>query len=266
MTSTLASNSDLLVDAVNFGLSFTTQLYRGQTLRDKFVEVVSNPFEALRREKEKVLLFDGIDFQIRRGDRLGLLGLNGVGKTSLCRCISKHYRPQKGKLNVYGKVRAIFDTTVGIYPELTGRENAHLLGKLLYPEKIDVIDTFIEEALEFSELREFLDAPFRIYSNGMQARLCLSIISCMPSDVLILDEVFDGADRLFREKISKRILAMIEKSGAVIFVSHSTEQIEKVCNRVMVLDHGKIAYDGPTKEGLIFFENIKPQVDRFTTS
>src|SRR5256885_10895379 len=101
--------------------------------------------------------------------------------------------PNSGKIQVMGQARAVFDTHVGIHPELTGRENAWLLAEFLYPELEDK-QSIVDEALEFSELGKFVDLPFRLYSNGMQTRLCLSVVTARPSDLLILDEVFDGAD------------------------------------------------------------------------
>ena len=265
MNSTSISDPSLILKVEDLGLTFNTHIYQGKSLRDYFVELAANPIRVLRQEAEKILLFQGLNFEVKRGERIGIVGLNGVGKTSLCRCISGHYNPTKGNIERFGIVRAIFDTAIGIQPELTGRENAYLLGAFMYPEHIDHLKDFVEEALAFSELNEFLDAPFRIYSNGMQARLCLSLISSVPADLLILDEVFEGADHVFRNKISERILKMIESSGAVLFVSHSPGQIERVCNRVLVLDQGAIVFDGPPIEGQKFYESLGSPTERFKT-
>jgi ABC-type polysaccharide/polyol phosphate transport system ATPase subunit len=184
---------------------------------------------------------------------VGLLGVNGTGKTSLCRCIAGIYAPTSGKIAMNGRLRAIFDTAVGIQPELTGMENARLLAELIYPESDYDRERLVQEATEFSELGKFLDVPYRLYSNGMQARLCLSLISSQPCDLLILDEVFDGADAFFREKIAARILKMISRSGAVLFVSHGADQIQRVCNRLIVIRDGSIAHDGDVEEGLALY-------------
>src|SRR5262249_15637671 len=156
--------------------------------------------------------------------------------------------PTSGKVTVRGRTRAIFDTSVGIFPELTGRENARILVQFMYPDEYRQHDEIIEESLEFSELGKFVDMPFKMYSNGMQARLCLSLVSAVAPDLLILDEVFDGADKFFRAKISGRVVRLIEDSGAVIFVSHSMDQLAKVCTRVIYLRENKLFFDGDPKQ------------------
>ena len=142
-------------------------------------------------------------------------------------------------------------------PELTGRENAQLLVEFIFPQIPDEHDDIIKEALEFSELGHFVDVPFKFYSNGMQARLCLSLISARPCELLMLDEVFDGADQFFRKKIAARIRNIIDQSGAVIFVSHSTDQIAEVCNRVLVLDKGRLLFDGSPQEAIKIYSALR---------
>ena len=210
---------------------------------------MKDPVGFFLKEKERLHILKSLQFEIRQGDRIGLLGVNGAGKSSLCRCIAGHYTPTQGNLTVNGRVRAVFDASLGVQPELTGRENARLLAHFLFPEVSD-LDALVEEALEFSELGKFIEFPYHIYSNGMQIRLCLSLISARPTDILILDEVFDGADAFWREKISRRVLEMIENCGAVIFVSHSADQITRVCNRLIVLHNGEIIHDGAVADGL----------------
>jgi ABC-type polysaccharide/polyol phosphate transport system ATPase subunit len=248
MTSSCISKSPLLeVEGLN--LVFRTSLHRAWNWRDVFTRMARWQRARSQGSQELLQIAKNISFRVDAGDRVALIGVNGAGKTSLCRCIAGFYAPTSGVIRHAGKVRAVFDTTLGAYPELTGRENLKILAQLMYPDEEDTTE-ICEESAVFSELGEFLDMPFRLYSNGMQARLCLSLISARPAELLILDEVFDGADRFFREKISRRILSMIQKSGAVIFVSHSTAQIEQVCNRLVLLKEGQIAYDGPVSEGL----------------
>jgi len=248
----------VLAEVINLSLTFQVARYGGATVRDRFVEAVRGPKHE-GSALEELCVLNNISFNINEGDRIGILGVNGAGKTTLCRCLAGTYNPTRGAVRRHGRVRGVFDTAIGIYPNLTGRENARLLMHFLYPECVDQHAELVEEALEFSELGKFLDYPYRTYSNGMQARLCLSLISCRPSDLLILDEVFDGADRFFREKISRRILSIIEKSGAVVFVSHSAEQIFNVCNRVLLLEHGEILFDGDVGEALYLYSHSKPR-------
>jgi ABC-type polysaccharide/polyol phosphate transport system ATPase subunit len=251
-------SSEVLLEVNKLNLTFDLSLFRPWTLRDVFTQTLKDPIGSLLSGPERFHVLKDISFQVRSGERVALLGVNGTGKTSLCRCIAGIYHATSGHIKTTGQIRAIFDTAVGILPELTGRENAYLLAKFMYPLDYKYHREMVEEALEFSQLGDFVDVPYRLYSNGMQARLCLSLISCKPGDLLILDEVFDGADIFFKEKISARIFQMIQQSGAVIFVSHSPDQIERVCNRVLLLDRGEIQFDGAVDEALQRYRRQTP--------
>jgi len=245
------STSKTLLKAEALGLDYPIRLYPHHGLRDTFVQLAKAPFDYLTRGQEVLPVIRQVSLELKTGDRLGLLGVNGAGKTTLCRILCGMLKPGKGKLTTHGHVEAIFDTSNGIMPELTGRENAELLVALL--GSAGFTPAIVEEALAFSELGVFLDAPFKTYSKGMQARLALSLISATTSDVLILDEVFDGADLFFREKIALRMRQKIERSGAVIFVSHGPEQVLDLCNRVIVMDKGTITFDGAPAAGIDFY-------------
>jgi len=243
------STSDLLLEAQGLGIDYPVEIYSHQGMRDVFVQTLQHPWEWFTRPRDMLPVLRDVNLQLRQGDRLGLIGMNGSGKTTLCRLLCGMLRPRAGEIRAHGRVEAIFDTGTGVLPELTGRENAHLLAALMYGDR-PLTKAAVEEALTFSELGFFLDTPFKTYSKGMQARLLLSLVSASTSDVLILDEVFDGADIFFREKIRQRMRAKIERSGAVIFVSHGTEQVRELCNRVMVLDKGAVVFDGAPDEGI----------------
>jgi ABC-type polysaccharide/polyol phosphate transport system ATPase subunit len=249
---------EVVLSVEDLNLIFKTSLHPAASWRDSFTRLATDPARYLFAQSERIQIARDLSFQLKRKERLGILGVNGTGKTSLCRCIAGIYGPNSGKILVTGRMRAVFDTQVGIHPELTGRENAWLLTEFLYPE-LDDKQAIVDEALEFSELGRFTDLPFRLYSNGMQTRLCLSVVTARPSDLLILDEVFDGADSFFRQKASARVLKLMRDSGAVIFVSHSEQQLREACTRVMVLDNGKIAFDGAVEDGLRFYASLKPR-------
>ena len=132
-----------------------------------------------------------------------------------------------------------------------------MLALLLFPEMTEEERVnLVKEGLEFAELGKFLDVPFKSYSRGMQARLCLSVITAKPCDLLILDEVFEGADQAFQRKISKRTLSLIEDSGAVVLVSHFPEHVEMSCNRVIIMEKSKIVFDGGVEEGVKIYRKM----------
>lgn len=258
MNSTSTSKGPIL-EIKDLNVTYNLDTYIGQrnSLRDSFVSLVSSPLRYITRSKNVLHVLDNINIKINQGDRVGLIGVNGAGKTTLCRAISGMLNTKRGEISLQGKVRPIFNTSIGILPELTGRENAELLAKLLYPElSEDDLQKLLSEALGFSELGDFIHVPYMNYSKGMQARLYLSLISARPCDLLILDEVFDGADEYFQKKMNKRILDIIHRSGAVLFVSHNPEQVRQSCNRVLVLHKNKIAYDGPVEKGLAFYRTF----------
>ncbi len=235
-------------------MSFKLKFFKQDSFRSLFTSFFNPDINSSSNPSKHLVLFENLSLKIYAGDRLGILGVNGVGKTSLCRCIAGIYKAQKGKISTHGNVRAIFDTSIAIQSELTGRENAFLISEFLYPDK-ENRNKLIEDSLEFSELKEYLDIPVKFYSNGMNTRLALSIVSAAPADILILDEVFEGADQFFRKKISNRISDLIARSGAVIFVSHSFEQIKKNCNRVIVMSRGGLVFDGSPEEAQKVYEN-----------
>ncbi len=248
------STSDTILKVSNLSISYNFSRYRSKGLRDMFVDIFSNPIEFFFNRAQKIDILRNINLELKRGDRVGLIGINGAGKTSLCRTISGMYGAKK-EVIINGTLRSIFDTASVIQPELSGRENAWIITNIIYSylpkkERYDIV----EEALIFSELNDYVEAAFKHYSKGMKVRLFLSIVSSKPCDLLILDEVFNGADIFFNEKISERIKNVISNSGAVIFISHSEEIIKEVCNKAIVLGARKILFEGAVDDALEFYK------------
>lgn len=241
------SDSEILLSLKDVKIYFNIEHYHHKGIRDVFISAVTNPLNYLIKPRELFYVIDGISFDVTRGMRLGIMGTNGSGKSTLCRAMAGMMQPQMGSVETTKEVRAVFDTGVGVIPELTGRENAYLLARLFFPALKD-LRPIVEEAIAFSELGHFIDVPFQNYSKGMQARILLSLISSMPSEILILDEVFDAADVFFQQKIAERMKTFIASAGATIFVSHAIEQIREVCNHVIVLNKGKIHFAGGVEE------------------
>ena len=256
MPSTISS--DVLISVKDICVQFEMDHYQHQGLRDVFISAMTHPWHYFLKKPQFLSVLNDVSFEVKKGMRLGVLGVNGSGKTTLCRCLAGMMVPGKGKIEFSAEVRAIFDTGTGVMPELTGRENAYLLARLFFPEIKD-LSPLVEEAILFSELGHFIDMPFRQYSKGMQTRLMLSLISSKTTDLLILDEVLDGADYFFQQKISVRMKNFIKSSGATIFVSHQPQQIREVCDKVLVLNKGQIGFFGEVEDGLTYYqENLYP--------
>ena len=232
-------DSNILLEVNNISLAFPKSNLEVTSVRDLIVKKIKNNTSS----SHKIILSD-LNLILKKGERLGIIAENGGGKSTLCRCISGSYPLSRGDIYRYGDIRALFEASLSIYPDLNGHENMKILAEIFYDHSKHDIPNILEESKKFSELGEALELPVKTYSKGMQLRLTLSILSAVPSDILILDEVFDGADEFFRIKLSDRIRNLISGSGAVIFVSHQEEQILEICNRVIVLKKGMKIFDG----------------------
>lgn len=248
MNSTSTSNTILKIE--NFDLNYKYSKFRNEGIRDMFISFFKHPLRVILNRNKKISILRNVNIEIKKGERVALIGTNGAGKTSICRAITGMHGFQKNiKLN--GRVRAIFETSVVVQPELTGRENIHILVDLMFPFlPKDERKKICEDAVNFSEIGHFIDSPFKHYSKGMKSRLFLSVVSSRSTDLLILDEVFNGADQFFNEKISKRVKKMIEDSGAVIFISHSEELLKDICDRGILFHQGQIVFDGDINDAL----------------
>jgi lipopolysaccharide transport system ATP-binding protein len=193
-----------------------------------------------------------IDLKVDAGTRLGILGLNGAGKSTLLKTIAGIYHPHQGQVVVHGRLTPLMELGAGFDADQTGRENIYLNGAMLgfSPSEMKKRELSIAE---FSELKEFLDLPVKYYSSGMYGRLAFSIATMTDPQILLIDEVFATGDAHFVEKSSRRILELVERSKVVLIVTHNTDQIQKLCNRVIVLNKGKIVNDGNPTEMIDFY-------------
>ena len=188
-----------------------------------------------------------VSFNLYKGDRLGILGLNGAGKSTLLKVIAGVYKPTSGKVKRYGHIAPMIELGAGFDPNYTGRENIYLYGSVLGFSR-DFLDSKYEEILEFSELGDFIDVPIKNYSSGMKARLGFSIATVVEPEILILDEVLSVGDAKFKKKCEKRMQTMFDKGVTVLFVSHSLAQVERLCNKAILLEQGKLIAQGDIKE------------------
>lgn len=190
---------------------------------------------------------DNVSFSIQRGEVVGLVGLNGSGKSTMLKIIAGVMKPTSGSVSVKGSVAPLIEVGAGFNGDLSGRENIFLNSYLLGFSK-EYINEHLEEIIEFSELGEFIDVPLKNYSSGMKARLGFSIATTVKPQILIVDEVLAVGDYKFQEKCQKRISDMMENNTTVLFVSHSINQVRKLCTRCIWLEKGKLLMDGPSEE------------------
>lgn len=188
-----------------------------------------------------------VSFKVKRGEVVGFIGSNGAGKSTMLKVIAGVMKPTKGKVEVHGNICPMIELGAGFDMDLTARENIFLNGAVLgYSKKF--IEEKFDEIVEFSELKDFLDVPVRNFSSGMTARLAFSIATVVDPEILIVDEILSVGDIAFQKKSEAKMKSMIGGGTTVLFVSHSLAQIEKICNRVVWLDHGKVVKIGDAKE------------------
>ena len=183
-----------------------------------------------------------ISFDIHRGEVVGLVGTNGSDKSTMLKIIAGVLEPSEGSVKVHGNIAPLIELGAGFESQYTGRENIYLYGAMLgYSKKF--IEEKFDEIVEFSELKEFIDVPIKNYSSGMKSRLGFSIATVVSPKILILDEVLSVGDAKFRKKSEKKVLSMFDSGVTVLFVSHSLAQVQRICNKAMILEKGKlIAY------------------------
>lgn len=193
------------------------------------------------------IALDDVSFTIERGDVFGIVGFNGAGKSTLLKILAGVLKQTSGEVTVNGSIAPLIEVGAGFDPELTARENIYLNGAILGYSR-DFLDKHFEEIIRFAELEKFVDVPIKNFSSGMYARLGFAIATTVKCDILIVDEVLSVGDFRFQEKCEKRIRKMLDNGTTIIIVSHDIGMIERICNRVLWLEHGTVKEIGDSIE------------------
>lgn len=204
-------------------------------------QAIFNRLKGIKGFKEQKVL-RGLDFEVKKGEFLGIVGRNGSGKSTLLKVLSGIYVPEKGDVEIYGTLVPFIELGVGFNPELTGRENIYLNGALLGFSNAEV-DEMYDEIVDFAELKDFMDQKLKNYSSGMQVRLAFSIAIRARGDILILDEVLAVGDAAFQQKCND-YFASLHGNQTVVLVTHSMENVRKFCDRAILIENGKIMCEG----------------------
>ena len=226
-------NTDIIsVDQVSMRFALASE--KVDSLKEYFIktlksQISTNEFWALK----------DVSFSIKRGDALGLIGLNGSGKSTMLKIIAGVLKPTKGSVAVRGEVAPLIELGAGFDPELTARENIFLNGAILgYPQ--EMLKERFDEIIDFAELKDFVDVPVKNFSSGMTTRLGFSIATIYTPDILIVDEILAVGDFAFQKKCEKRIGDMLNSGTTLLLVSHSTEQVRRICDRAVLINKGKM--------------------------
>ncbi|MFC1669853.1 polysaccharide ABC transporter ATP-binding protein [Spirochaetota bacterium] len=237
-------------------ISLIYDLYYDKTHSVK--EYVVNFFHRRKYVEEKVgklYALDNISLKINHGDRVGIIGLNGAGKSTLLKVITGILKPTLGSIDILGSVQPLIEVAAGFNPEFSGRENIYLNGAMLGFDKKEIRESE-EEIIVFSELRDFIDVPVKYYSSGMAVRLAFTIATLIRPEILLVDEMLSAGDISFIKKAKQRMDELLTIAKILIIVSHDLNLISSLTKRTLVMDQGKIVFDGTTEDGINFYREM----------
>lgn len=233
---------EVVVKAENAGMMFNLNKEKIDNIKEFVIKLLKGKLKF-----DEFWAVRNVSFELEKGERLGILGSNGAGKSTLLKLVAGVLEPSEGSVLVSGVIAPLLELGAGFDPNYTGKENVFLYGYTLgYSKKF--LEEKYDEIIDFAELRSFEDVPIKNYSSGMRARLGFAIACAVEPDILILDEVLSVGDASFRQKSEQRILSMLEKGVTVLFVSHSTAQVRRICSKAIILEKGRVKSFGEVNE------------------
>ena len=258
----------MVSDELMLKIENVSKIYRlgeigGTTLRDELqrlgakIRKKEDPTKRIGAKNynkgEKFKALDNISFVVKKGERIGIIGHNGAGKSTLLKLISRVTGPTEGKISLNGRVASMLEVGTGFHPELTGRENIYMNGAILGMTKKE-IDAKMEDIIELSEVRQFIDTPVKRYSSGMYVKLAFSVAAHLNSELLIMDEVLAVGDATFQQKCIKKMKEVsLNDDKTILYVSHNMATIKQLCDKALVLEKGKIIFFGDVDKGIEYY-------------
>ncbi len=224
--------------------------YRHDTLRDQLADGLKTLLRRngrARQGTETIWALKDVSFEVKEGEVVGIIGRNGAGKSTLLKILSRITEPTAGHAEIHGRVGSLLEVGTGFHPELTGRENIYLNGAILGMKKAEIKRKF-DEIVAFAETEKFLDTPVKHYSSGMYVRLAFAVAAHLEPEILIVDEVLAVGDARFQKKCLNKMQDVGRQGRTILFVSHTMQAITRLCERVILLDEGKVLKDGPSHQ------------------
>jgi len=253
--------SNFAIEVENLGKCYQIgELEDYYTLRDSLADIVKYPFKLIsnggevkkKPEMEYIWALKDINFEVKHGEIIGIIGRNGAGKSTLLKILSRITTPTEGKARINGSVGSLLEVGTGFHPELTGRENIYLNGSILGMSKKEIERKF-DEIVDFAQIEKFLHTPVKRYSPGMYVRLAFAVAAHMETEILIIDEVLAVGDIAFKKKCLGKMGEVSKEGRTVLFVSHNMGSISSLCQRVIMLENGRSAFDGNTNNGVNYY-------------
>lgn len=241
-------DKDIAISVKDVSMSFNLNKEKVDNLKEYVIKFLTH-----KLEYKKFYALKDINFEVKKGEHLAILGLNGAGKSTLLKTIVGVYKPVQGTIEKDGVIAPLLELGAGFDPNYTGEENIYLYGAILGYDR-EYIKSKFDEIVEFSELGHFIKVPVKNYSSGMKARLGFSIATAVEPDVLILDEVLSVGDAGFKKKSLAKVKSLFENGVTVLFVSHSIEQVKAICDTAILLEHGQIIAQGAVTDVIPVYE------------
>lgn len=237
---------------------------KGRTFREALTDKVRGPIRRIRNtfthdtsgvdaESTSIWALKNISFQVKKGEVLGIIGRNGAGKTTLLKILSRITEPTEGEVRITGRVGSLLEVGAGFHSELTGRENVYLSGSILGMKRVEIVKKF-DKIVAFAEIEKFIDTPVKRYSSGMYMRLAFAVAANLEPEILLVDEVLAVGDAVFQTKCLSEMSNITKQGRTVFFVSHNMGAVGSICQHGIVLDKGKILFQGPIHEAIQFYE------------
>ena len=258
--------SDIVINIENLSKQYEIGSIndRGRTFREALTDKFMISFRKARNtfapvasdieaETRSIWALKDVSLQIKQGEVLGVIGRNGAGKTTLLRILSRITEPTKGQVEISGRVGSLLEVGAGFHSELTGRENIYLNGSILGMKKTEIGRKF-DEIVDFAEIEKFIDTPVKRYSSGMYMRLAFAVAANLEPEILLVDEVLAVGDAVFQTKCLAKMSNITQQGRTVLFVSHNMGAVGSICQQGIVLDKGKITFQGPIQHATKFYE------------
>lgn len=238
----MKTNSDIVIDVKNVSKQFNVYFDKANTLKERIIFWKRN-----NHEVRKVL--NDINVQIKKGETVALIGVNGSGKSTLLKLMTKIIYPNEGEIEVNGKLTSMLELGAGFHPDFSGMENIYFNASIFGLSKKE-IDNRLDQIIEFSELKDYIDNPVRTYSSGMYMRLAFSIAINVDADILLIDEILSVGDRHFQEKCFKKMQELKNEGKTIVLVTHDLGSAKSLCDRTIWLSNGRVRLDGKSEEVL----------------